>query len=243
MPKIQLSVRRMMAFVAVLALPMALMSLINQGREAARESSCKGQLFQYGFALHNYVEANGHLPSAFVTDNAGTPTHSWRLSFLSSAWAEHPVNALCDLTVPWDHPNNAASRAYDSLGGFFFWCPSGDGRRTKSTSYVAVVGPETAWPDRTGRKLSEITDDPASTILVLEIAHSGIHWMEPKDLALDDLLAAGLSSNHALHINALFADFQVRRVRKNLPRETLRSLLTINGGEQIDPKNWEYSKH
>ena len=113
---------------------------------------------------------------------------------------------------------------YDTPG-HFFWRPSGDSRRTKFTSYVAVVGPETAWPGITGRKLSEITDDPASTILVLEVAHSGIHWMEPKDLTLDEILNSGLSSDHPLHVNALFADFHVRRVRKDISRRNAEGVV------------------
>ena len=56
--------------------------------------------------------------------------------------------------------------------------------------------------------------------------------MEPKDPTLDEILASGLSSDHSSHINALFADYRVRRVRKNISRETLRALLTVNGGEE-----------
>jgi hypothetical protein len=44
-------------------------------------------------------------------------------------------------------------------------------------------------------------------------------------------------------MNALFADFHVRRVRKGISRETLRALLTVNGGEKIDVKDWEYTRH
>lgn len=196
-------------------------------------------MFQYGFALRKYQEAHGHLPPAFVTDNAGTPIHSWRVSYLPD-WSEHDLNGLYDLTVPWNHPKNAALLTFDTPA-HFFWCPSGDGRRTMFTSYVAVVGPGTAWPGDRGRKLSEITDDPAGTILVLEAAHSGIRWMEPRDPTLDEILASGLSSDHPLHVNALFADFRLRRVRKGIPPETLRALLTVNGGEKIDARDWEYA--
>ncbi len=232
------TVRRMMVLVAVLALPMWVMSLFNQAREAAREAGCSGQLFQYGFVLYKYQEDHGHLPPAFVANNAGTPIRSWRVFYLPD-WSEHPLNGLYDLSVPWNHPRNAALLTFDTPA-HFFWCPSGDGRNTKFTNYVAVIGPNTAWPGGTGRKLSEITDDPANTILVLEVAHSGIHWMEPKDLTLEEILASGLSSDHPLHVNALFADFRVRQVYKSISRETLRALLTVNGGEKIEAKDWQY---
>lgn len=237
LPRVRFTVRRAVV-VVLLALPMSAISLVNQAREAARDSGCIGQLFQYGFALHRYQELHGHLPPAFVTDNAGTLIHSWRVFYLPD-WSEHELNGLYDLTVPWNHPNNAAMLKYDTPA-HFFWCPSGDGRRTKFTNYVAVVGPETAWPGSTGRKPSEMKDDPAGTILVLEVARSGIRWMEPKDPTLDEILATGLSSDHPRHVNALFADFHVRRVRKGIARETLKALLTVNGGERIEVKDWEY---
>jgi hypothetical protein len=168
------------------------------------------------------------------TDTSGTPIQSWRLTF----WPELGVNHLYDSTVPWDPPKNAGLRSYDTHTAFF-WYPSGDGRRTRMTDYVAVVGPRTAWPSGGGRKLSDITDDPASTILVLEVAGSGIHWMEPRDVTLDGLLASARRSNHGDHFNALFADFSVRRIRRDVDRGTLKALLTIDGGERIDPRSWQ----
>jgi hypothetical protein len=232
------TVRRMMALLVVLALPMLVMSFIVQAREGGRDTGCKGQLFQYGLALNNYQEAHGHLPPAFLSDNAGTPAHSWRVAYLPD-WPDHELSGRYDLSVPWNHPRNAALLAFDTPA-HFFWCPSGDGRATKFTDYVAVVGPETAWPGGVGLRAEEITDDQAGTILVLEVERSGIHWMEPRDPSLDEVLASGLGSSHGSHVNALFADFRVRRIRTGITRATLRALLTVSGGERIDPRDWEF---
>jgi prepilin-type processing-associated H-X9-DG protein len=141
---------------------------------------------------------------------------------------------LYDFKVPWNHRNNAWLLAYDTPG-YFWWCPSGDGRATKMTDYVAVIGNQTAWPGSKGLKRSEITDDPASTIFVLEVADRGIHWMKPRDPTLDEILSSGLPSRHAGYVNALFADGRVRKVRTDVSRETLKALLTVNGGEALDP--------
>ena len=108
------------------------------------------------------------------------------------------------------------------------------------TNYVAVVGVETAWPADRGLKRSEITDDPASTILVLEVANSRIHWMEPKDPTLDEILSSGLSSHHSGFVNALFADGVVKRIRTDVSRETLKALLTVSGSEKIDDASWKW---
>ncbi|MEJ7640466.1 MAG: hypothetical protein WKF75_21480 [Singulisphaera sp.] len=85
----------------------------------------------------------------------------------------HRYDYLVARTIPerraWSHDTPA----------HFYWCPSGDARTTQETDYVAVVGPHTAWPGHTGRRLAEITDE-ASTVLLVEVADSGIHWMEPR---------------------------------------------------------------
>ena len=54
---------------------------------------------------------------------------------------------MADMTllIPWNDAKNA-SLINDDTTGNFWWCPSGDGRATKMTDYVAVVGVETAWP-------------------------------------------------------------------------------------------------
>ncbi len=234
----RLSVRRLMALIAVLALPMLVIREFNRTREAAREMDCVGHLKQYGLGLHNYVTVFGCFPPAYTTDLPGNPIQSWRVAPLHT-WPEHDLYGKYDFNVPWNHANNAGLLNYDTPG-FFLWCPSGDGRSTKMTDYVAVVGTQTAWPGNRGLKRSEITDDPSSTILVLEVADSRIHWMEPKDPTLDEILACGLSSHHQGFVNALFADGGVRRIRTDVSRETLKALLTINGGEMIDPASWTW---
>lgn len=235
-PHVWILVWWVMVLVIGVILPVTLLMHARRAREAARAMDCIGQLKQLGLALDNYQKAHGHLPPASVTDAAGIPVQSWRVSFLPE-WTEHVLSGRYDLSVPWYHPKNARLLSFDTPA-YFYWCPSGDGRATKFTSYVAVIGPETAWPGSTGLELGEITDDPASTVLLLEVANSGIHWMEPLDPTLDEVLASGLSSNHEGYVNALFADFRVRRVRTSVTRPTLRALLTVNGGERIETADW-----
>lgn len=209
---------------------------MREAREAARESTCRSQLKQYGLALLNYHSAYGCFPRATIADEGDRPVHSWRVAHLLD-WEDHDLHGKYNLSVPWDHPANAKLASYDTAA-FFFWCPSGDGRKTKITDYVAVVGPHTAWPTGGCRRLREITDGPSSTILVVEVTGSGIHWMEPRDVALEDLLLRGKGSNHPRHFNALFADGSVHKIRKDINRETLSALITIDGGERIDPQSW-----
>jgi hypothetical protein len=223
------------SFAGALVLLAMVVREARRGLEAARDSDCLSNLKQFGLALMNYHTTFGCFPPAYSSDEEGRPTHSWRVAYLP-IWERHDLHGTYDFTVPWDR-QDAKIRDYDTPASFY-WCPSGNGRKTKATNYVAVVDQQTAWPGRECRKLGEITDDPSQTILLIEIGASDIHWMEPRDLTLQQVLARGGSSNHARHFNAFFADGSVQKVRKDISQSLLKALLTINGGEAIDPECW-----
>jgi hypothetical protein len=59
-----------------------------------------------------------------------------------------------------------------------------DAVSSAETSFVAVLGPETAWPGIESRSRSDLRDGADRTILVVEMASSGVPWMKPEDLHL-----------------------------------------------------------
>jgi hypothetical protein len=139
---------------------------------------------------------------------------------------------------PWNGPNNQklGSRIME-----IFQCPGdADYGRTPTTNYVAVVGEGTAFPgDRTTR-LADFRDGLENTILLMEVANTGIHWMEPRDLRLDSISADQnaepviADANHPAGAAVLFADkIEAFRLQAALRSETLRALLTIAGGEPV----------
>src|SRR5262249_36007642 len=147
--------------------------------EAARRMECCNHLKQIGLALQNYHDTFGSLPPAYLADAQGKPIHSWRvliLPFLENT-------ALYDrysFDEPWDGPNN--SKLHNELVHAYS-CPSRPGRQPRGeTSYVVVVGLETAWPGEKTVKMSDFKDGTSNIILVAEMANSGIHWMDPRDL-------------------------------------------------------------
>ncbi len=218
-------------------------------KEWARRSQCTSNLKQIMLALHNYHERYGSFPPAYVADANGRPMHSWRVLVLPFM----EQKALYDqyrLDEPWDGPNNRRLHAarvpqYECLEHGF---------EGTVTCYVAVVGPGTAWPGPTSVRLKDISDGAANTLMVAEIAESGIHWMEPRDLDFstmpmsvnpkDDL---GISSLHRetswrprlLGATVGMADASVRFLPTSTPAEKLRALLTISGGETI---HWDDAK-
>ena len=209
-------------------------------RPASRRSQCKNNLKQIGLALRNYHDQYGCFPPAFVADELGRPMHSWRvllLPYLDQA----PLYKEYRFDEPWDGPNN---RKLASTVLSIYCCPSEEVEKGSPeslyTSYVAVVGPETAWPGATSTRIKDFKDGTSNCLLIVESAHSGIHWMEPRDLhvlqmssTINSAAGQGISSRHTGGAHALIADGAVRFLSENLSAETIRALLTIKGGEVI----------
>jgi len=110
------------------------------------------------------------------------------------------------------------------------------------TNYVAVMGPGTAWSGAECTKLGDISDDGSKTLLLVEVANSGIHWMEPRDLHILQMAPTvnakagqGISSRHQGGAFVLPADIHAHAefLSDRLSAATVRGLMTINGGEKI----------
>jgi hypothetical protein len=195
---------------------------------------CKNNLKNITIAMHWYHNDYGCFPPAYLTDNSGRPMHSWRvllLPYLDMA----AIYRQYDFDEPWNGPNNS------KLGQFLpdvFQCPVDDDDDTFNTSYVVVVGPETMFPDAGCTKLDDVTDGVDQTIMVVEMADSGIHWMEPRDLhdlqmkpSSNEPPGLGISSHHRYDVVVSFADGSVISLPKKLDSKFVRAYLTINGGE------------
>ena len=215
---------------------------IQHVHEPARRAQCVNNLKQIVLALRNYHNVHGSFPPAFVPDEQGRPMHSWRVLLLQFIEQEALYDQY-DFSEPWDGPNN---RKLLSQIPPAYMCPSEPrvgGRAGTSTSYLAVVGPRTAWPGASGRKLAEIPDGPWNTILLIEKHGSGISWMEPRDMSFDEALAqlsaddpSVLGPHHSENFffeyyggcNVALADTVVHYVRRRCSRELWAALLTID---------------
>ena len=140
--------------------------------------SCRSNLHQIALALLNYENANRSFPPAYVAGPDGKPWHSWRVLVLPFMELTSLYKSF-DFNEPWDSPKN---RQFADKMPSDYRCPSApysDGK-PRTANYVALTGPGTAWPGAKPTRLSDITDDPSKTILLVEIADSDIPWMEPR---------------------------------------------------------------
>ncbi len=225
---------------------------VNGNRGPKRRSICGNNLKQIMLALHNYHEDFRSFPPVYTTDANGHRLHSWRTLILPFLERRKLYEAL-RLDEPWDSTHNQT--VWKSTGGYpnVFECPNED--RWPSglgTSYLAVVGAETMWPTGDTRKLSDVTDGAARTIMLVEVLESGIDFFEPRDLEFNELSFRLNDSDHfsprSKHgawtrwpwqtgeptVMVAFADGSAMALPQSTPPETLRALLTISGGETID---------
>lgn len=211
-----------------------LLPAVQAAREAARRTQCANNLKQIGLAMHNYHDANGALPPAYLADANGKPMHSWRVLILPYL-EQAPLYSRYDQNQAWD---SDANRQLLGQMPATYQCPS-VGVGGQNTSYVVVQGKETLFDGSTPCKFSSVTDGLSNTIMVVEAPQANILWTEPRDLDFDTMsmtLNSGANSPHSKHpggVQVLLADGSVRFLRAGVSPEQLRAMLTKAGGEMI----------
>lgn len=220
----------------VLCLFGLLMPAVQSNCRPRGRVQCSTNLRQISLALMGYHDTFGSFPPAFLADSNGRPMHSWRVLILPQM-GHKDVYDQYRFDEPWDGPHN---RLLQSTVVPIFGCPGGKTVAATDTDYVVVVGPGTVFPADHCTSLSQLGDGPANTLLVVEVHHSGIHWMEPRDLDFAQMPATinskkgqGIRSQHPGGALAAFVDGHVEFLPNDLPPEQLRARLTIAGGETV----------
>jgi len=231
--------RKLMAIWVCVGGCLTVWALIPHAREEARDSQCLANLKQIGLALLNYHDIYGSYPPAYVAGDDGQPVHSWRVLILPFI-DNQALYDRYDFSVPWEDQRNRPVTTSSPYS--LYACPSGESESSLTTNYLAVIGSNTAWPG--GRSLTEdrITDNPSTTILVIETTDTSDSWAKPEDVSFESLLENGLSGNHYGHVNVLFADGRIDQIRTDLTPKTLKALLTVSGGESIAAEDWDARK-
>lgn len=201
-----------------------LVPALMQAREAARRSMGKNNLKQILLAFHNYHAVHKHFPPAVVIGPDGKTPHSWRVEILpyidqSALYKEY------HLDEPWDSEHNKKVLAKIPA---VFRNPNADGDPHNS-SYFAVVGKKTAFGDKDGVQIRDITDGTSNSIAVVE-AKRDIPWTKPEDIRFDGKKLPEFGGFHQGGYFVALCDGAVRFISENIDPKTLKKLLEINDG-------------
>ncbi len=225
------------ALVCISVLAALLLPAVSSAREAARRAMCVNNMNQIALALMQYESANGCFPPAYIADKDGKPMHSWRVLLLPYLGRQDLFDRY-RFNESWDSPNN---RAVSDLTLDLFQCPSRTATSEPTTNYMLVVGPHTVTNGSESKKIDEITDGVANTILLVEVADSAVRWAEPVDLDFNKMnfgintsKRQGISSNHPSGANVAFCDGSVRLLSKSYNPQLVKAMLTVNGGEKAE---------
>lgn len=220
--------------------------VLRLASESVNRSMCGSRLKELACGLHNFHQAREHFPPAYTVDEDGNRLHSWRV-YVLPYMEEGELYEKIRLDEPWNSPYN---RQFADKMPYLFRCPANPNQdRTDGiTDYLMITGPGTVGAGPKGTSIKDITDGTANTIILIEVANSGINWMCPYDY---DIAEAGfvagpdgkgaskspdtpkVSSYHATIAQALLCDGMIKCISKSIDPELLEGLFTINGGEDV----------
>jgi hypothetical protein len=203
-----------------------------------RRTSMKN-LKQIGLAFSIYHDTNGRFPFAAFYDlrkdkEGKKPLLSWRVALLPYV-EESTLYQQFKLDEPWDsdHNKKLLPRMPKIYG-------PNDAKSGHSTFYQAFVGKGAAFEGGAKKiNFASFKKGTYNTLLVAEAAQA-VPWTKPEDLVCapdKDLPKLGGLFDDGFH--ALFADGWVQFIKKDVKPETLRALITREGGEVVDRRKLE----
>jgi hypothetical protein len=205
---------------------------VAKGQFAGHRKMVVENLKHIGLAMHNYLDNNkGLFPTPANYDKQGKPLLSWRVHLLPYL-EQGDLYKEFKLDEPWDSAHNKQLIARMPP---IYMHPLRKGAVEGKTAYVVPVGKDTVFPGGKGIGIRDITDGTSNTVLVFEAADSHmVIWTKPDDWEFNVKEPhKGIVDKSRPTFIVLFADGSVRHVRNEVSAETLRAIITRNGGEVI----------
>ena len=166
-------------------------------RQAQQRQACLSNLQCIAQACSWYHDTYKAFPPAITYNEDGKAMHSWRV-LISPFLESSGFYDAYDFKQPWNGPNNRSlgdeipdmlldtqNNPYQCLyGPRFYRCPGTPQSQDRMlTNYVMLIDDRNGSPERS----HDATPRTGSSIIILEIADTDIHWMEPRDVLLSDL--------------------------------------------------------
>ena len=250
-PSHRLRFRRRSLLISTLAIGAVLamaVPAIQTARRAAQRERCSFNLRQINLGLWLYHEYYKTYPPAITYAPDGTPMHSWRVAILPGAYVG-PIYDRYNFRESWNGPHNrmlgdAVPDTYSRVDGTtvqsvyippIYRCPSAQATQSPMcTNYVMLIDDRPSKPNGPPHLAGSVPPsfDDKSAVIIIEIADSDIHWMEPRDVLLSELSMKindrskrSLSSYHG-GACVLHADGSVEILDEATTEERVRELLT-----------------
>jgi hypothetical protein len=195
-----------------------------QHAEVGREHA-KTHLKQWGLAMHNYHDTHKRLPPAATYAADDKPLLSWRVHLLPFV-EEAELYKQFRLDEPWDSEHN---RRLISQMPAVYARPGSKLARQGYTTYLAPIGPQTAFPGKTATKFQDFTGGLSHAILLVEVPdEQAVVWTKPEDWEVDwENPKQGLFGAYENGTHVLIADGSVLFLSVDVDDAVLKSLLTI----------------
>lgn len=188
-------------------------------------------LKQLGLAMLNYESVHKRFPAAMQIGPMDVP-HSWRVAVLPFL-EQSKLYEKYQMAASWDSPTNA-----DVLNQMpeVFGDPA-----TSETGYRVFISPVkkaggalfSSEPAKSGPKMAEIVDGTSNTICIVE-SDNTVPWTKPEGILFDPSgEPLKVSDINPKGFNVVFVDGSVRFIPPNIAPETLKGMISKNGGEAI----------
>jgi Protein of unknown function (DUF1559) len=197
--------------------------------------SCIGRI---GSALHEYHNKNGHFPPVNICDGNGRPLFSWRVEILPLMGYGQLYKSL-KKDEAWNSSFNIELLNKNQIQSFELEID--DGREKDSTNVVAIIGPGTAWREEGPVKKSDLPDNGSHTVMCVEVANSGVHWAEPRDLTVKEALER-MKTGNGLRISSNRRPYRIYVLLANGHVWSLPSRMPISLWRKIlagEVKDWD----
>ena len=199
---------------------------VQLAKDLAQSNS---NLKEIGLAFHQFYDAHGHCLNN-IANAKGILLLSWRVQLLPYL-KEDDLFKQFKQDEPWDSTHN--KKLVGKLPNIF--APVRGKAGMGETFYRGFTGASTIFEANKMLHFQDITDGMSNTFLCVE-ADKSCPWTKPDDLPFDPM-KAGLpklgGTMFADGFHAVFCDGSVQFIKKDIAKETLKALITRDGGEVV----------
>lgn len=136
-------------------------------------------------ALYAYHDEYLKMPPAYTTDAEGKPLTSWRVLLLPYLGHQDIYNRY-DRSKPWDSPENLALSKSTPAA---YVDPVLKNPHAGLTSFLGIVGPESALRPGTPIRMFNVEDGIANTGWFVQDLNHPVIWSQPVDLDPEEFLS------------------------------------------------------